>query len=135
MKARNLFIFKLLAAALVVAAFPCVAADIVDHHGLVVAVMSDYYECLSCHDGMLAPAVEHCSGNCDFKSSHSIMRSYPPPGKEGCYVPIEEVEAAGVKFLHGRLGCVSCHNIEHTSKYHLVVEMTGSRLCLTCHRV
>lgn len=135
MKARSPFLVRLLAAIALGAAFPVAAAEIVDHHGMVVAVMSEYYECLTCHDGMMAPAVEHCTGNCDFKSSHSIMRLYPPPGKEKEYASTEEVEAAGVKFLHGRIGCISCHNIEQSSKYHLVVDISGSRLCLTCHRV
>ena len=106
----------------------------VDHHGLAVAVASDYWECLSCHDGMLAPSVLYCAGNCDFKNSHSIMRVYPPYGKERQYAPVEDVLAAGVKLLHGRIGCISCHNLENPSRHHLIVEISGSKLCFTCHR-
>lgn len=106
----------------------------VDHHGLAVAVASDYWECLSCHDGMLAPAVLYCTGNCDFKASHSIMRVYPPYGREKEYVPVEDVLAAGVRLFQGRIGCISCHNLENKNRYHLVVETSGSKLCYTCHR-
>lgn len=134
MNGRKSFV-PLLSAVMVAAAISAVAADVVDHHGNAVAVAADYYECLSCHDGMVATSVAYCSGNCDFKNSHSILRSYPPPGKEREYAPVAQVEAAGIKFLHGRIACISCHNIERRDRYHLVVDMAGSRLCFTCHRI
>jgi predicted CXXCH cytochrome family protein len=49
------------------------------------------------------------------------------------FAPAGAAEMAGVKFIDGRVDCISCHDLTNTDRYHLRIENRKSRLCLACH--
>jgi hypothetical protein len=109
-------------------------ADTVDHHGFQVSTEATYTECLSCHDGVLAPAVSVCLGTiCTFQDSHPVNKYYPPPDRMREFAPATVAEMAGVKFVDGRIDCISCHELTATDRYYLRITNWKSRLCLACH--
>lgn len=93
-------------------------------------------ECLSCHDGWIAR-----SGQAEIRSGdyqHGIGISHPVgvvyPRNDPGYVPREALPEA-ITLFDGKVGCVSCHNPYHGyGPNRLTVQITGSALCLTCHR-
>lgn len=109
------------------------SAERIDHDGVKVEADGPVRDCLSCHDGALADAVSSCSVRCDFSTGHSLMKDYPPRGKEALYSPAAVVTAKGIKLVNGKVTCISCHNLRNPSRNHLVMDNTGSKLCLTCH--
>ena len=109
-------------------------ADSVEHHGFRVNPEGTYAECLSCHDGILAPQVSTCLGTiCTFQDSHPIDRYYPPPNRMREFAPAATAEMAGIKFIGRKIDCISCHNLTATDHYHLRVSDWRSKLCLACH--
>jgi hypothetical protein len=108
-------------------------AETVSHHGDMVEANGSATDCILCHDGTISTAVPSCTVRCSFGGSHSILKPYPPPGKEMFYVPIEQVTAAGIVLDNGRVTCISCHNLRNGNRYHLSVDNAGSRLCFVCH--
>jgi len=62
-----------------------------------------------------------------------MMKRYPPRGKEAQYAPTTVIQARGIKLENGHVTCNSCHDLRNASLNHLVMENTGSKLCLTCH--
>ncbi len=110
------------------------SADEVAHHGSMVNSAAGYRECLTCHDGIVASNIAPCLGPvCRLKDDHPIDKPYPPPDKIREFAPAEAAEMAGIKFVKGRIDCISCHDLTNADRYHLRVESGTSRLCLACH--
>ena len=110
------------------------SADEVEHHGSLVNSASGYQECLACHDGILAPNISPCLGPiCMLKTDHPIDRHYPPPERIREFAPAVVAEATGIRFIDGRIDCISCHDLHNPDRYHLRIDERNSRLCLACH--
>lgn len=89
-------------------------------------------ECLACHSGSSAKPVSICiDDHCLYKKNHSLMRRYPPPGKEREYASEFEITEAGCVLEDGKLTCLSCHDLTKPPP-HLI--RTGDNLCYICHR-
>jgi predicted CXXCH cytochrome family protein len=98
-------------------------------------------ECLACHDGTLAKAVNHriSDGDIDrvksietIKGAHPVGMNYDSFARSKEYVP-SKILAANIILINGRVGCVSCHNLLGKNDKYLVVENTKSGLCFSCH--
>jgi len=105
----------------------------VEHYGMMVDSDSSSENCISCHDGSVAHIVSFCRVTCDFSTSHSILKSYPPRGKAREYAGAAEVQAKGIRLVQGKVACLSCHDLRKPGPQHLVMSNVGSALCLTCH--
>lgn len=99
--------------------------EVILHHGFEVNNKAGVMECLSCHDGSMAIARS--------TDDHPVNRPYPPAGKRKMFKNPAQVKAAGIKLVHGRVTCVSCHNLANPKPLHLAIELDRSKLCLTCH--
>lgn len=99
-------------------------------------------ECINCHDGTVARAVDYrfekiesqgvtalviltashqigvdfTTFRCDKRFNHWL--SLPPE----------------IVLMDGKIGCASCHNLLGNKYLYLSVDMEGSGLCFTCHR-
>ncbi|HEY6871772.1 MAG TPA: cytochrome C [Geobacteraceae bacterium] len=110
------------------------SANEVAHHGSQVSISADYKVCLTCHDGVVAPRISPCLAQvCMLKSDHPVGRPYPPPGKEREYASAALAESAGIKFIDGRIDCISCHDLNNPDQFHLRIEEKRDRLCRACH--
>lgn len=92
--------------------------------------------CLSCHDGATASDVSVTIGKTNLSEhSHSIGISYKYAslGNNDFY-KINQVPS-DVLFVEGRVGCLSCHDVNPINKKtsHLSQGNDGSALCLSCH--
>jgi hypothetical protein len=88
-------------------------------------------ECLKCHNGVMARAISICVGNnCLYTKNHSIMRPYPPPGKEHNYASVSEIEHAGCILENGKITCLSCHDLTKPPPHTI---RPGDQLCYICH--
>jgi predicted CXXCH cytochrome family protein len=105
----------------------------VEHHGMTVEANSPAQACISCHDGSVSHVVSFCTVVCDFSTSHSILKNYPPRSKPSEYASASEVQARGIKLVQGQVVCISCHDLRKPGPKHLVMSNEGSALCLTCH--
>lgn len=110
-----------------------VYAEQVAHHGQIVDNSGDPKECIACHDGLIAPQAHYCTVECGFGTSHSILKDYPPREKESFYKPVESLQEKGIRLFDGKVICVSCHDLRITTKYHLIIDNSGSALCYSCH--
>jgi len=110
-----------------------VRAEEVEHYGAMVDRHAGIDECLACHDGSIAKAAVYCVEKCSLLTPHSVMRRYPPPGREKAYRPVESLREAGIELVDGMVVCVSCHNLGNPPPYHLAVDSAASKLCLACH--
>ncbi len=106
----------------------------VEHHGSIVDSAAGYRECLTCHDGIVATNISPCLGPvCMLRSDHPVNRAYPPPDKAREFASTAVAEGAGIRFLDGRIDCISCHDLLNQNRFHLRIEERDSRLCLACH--
>lgn len=119
--------------ALLVGGAGTLLADEIEHYGAMVDRHAGIEECVACHDGSIAKAAVYCIKDCSLLTPHSVLRRYPPPGREAAYRPVESLREAGIVLVDGMVVCVSCHNLGNPPPYHLAVESVASRLCLTCH--
>ena len=91
--------------------------------------------CISCHDGSLGKGgnVRMKSGDSSVSDSHPIGIDYNSISyrKHG-YRNIHNVRTE-IKFVDGRLGCLSCHDLNNKEKSHLAAPLKGSALCFSCH--
>ncbi|GAM11467.1 doubled CXXCH motif protein [Geobacter sp. OR-1] len=92
--------------------------------------------CMACHDGTLGPGgdVKRSHGeNSTISGSHPIGADYNNISytKNG-YRNIHNIRAS-IKFVDGRLGCLSCHDLQNKEKNQLSASMNGSMLCFECH--
>lgn len=111
-----------------------VHAEQVDHHGLTVDYSDDPNDCITCHDGSIAPPARYCTVNCGFSTAHSILKDYPPRQKEQSYAPVESLQEKGIRLFNGKVSCVSCHDLKISTKNHLIMDNNGSVLCFSCHK-
>ena len=84
-------------------------------------------DCGQCHDGALAhdafdPRSNHPIG-IDYRSR--LAQSF------GRLNPIESV----LRLEDGKVGCVTCHNLDSDLPGKLAISNDGSRLCFTCHNL
>jgi len=108
-------------------------AEAILHHGMTVESDGNTYECLSCHDGMIAPSIKLLVNVGNYFCGHPVNRDYPPTKKPEFFLPIEEVTSAGIKLLNGQVTCISCHDLKNPDKYHLTAPLDNSNLCFRCH--
>jgi len=119
-----------------------VAAARADNPGQNGAVDPLALMCLSCHDGTLAVATKYriSDGTLSARKSietilgaHPIGMNYLTASVNREFTPLEALPA-GMILMHGRVGCVTCHNLlGSNAKYH-VVDNAASGLCFSCHR-
>lgn len=94
--------------------------------------------CLSCHDGILAPAVG--TSKIDYSNSHPFSLVYPSKSGFAGAVGGKITGSNGTLPLEGttqnRVECGTCHNPHEggPSRNFLRIENTNSSLCLTCHQ-
>lgn len=123
----------LLSGTLLLLGHPLSGAEPVPHHGETVNPRGSMDECLSCHDGRIARAVDYCTSDCSIWSSHPVRRPYPPRGKENAYRPASDLPALGIELVNGTVDCISCHRLDNPDKGHLVPDTKQVGLCLACH--
>ena len=97
--------------------------------------------CLSCHDGIAAGAVQADLRDRPFdRSSH--VKSFTDEHPVGMYYEGYVAADRGYKpapngtrmiFVNGRVGCLTCHDPLNNDKGHLVMSDNRSALCMTCH--
>jgi hypothetical protein len=111
-------------------------------NGMVDAFSQD---CLSCHDGMAASHIE-----ANYTNSPGTARQHKYNGSKDhpigmdyqMYVAFGEGKFKSVslvnskmKFIDGKVGCLTCHNPLNPEKGHMVMSDFGSALCRTCHNL
>lgn len=105
--------------------------------------------CMSCHDGVIAPDVFTAAHGTQWArqtvrspfgnsgaTGHPIGIRYP--ANSSTYHSESSVVADGaIKLPDGRIQCISCHDPHNTGRHEgmLVKTNSGSRLCLSCHRL
>ena len=130
----NLVVFAILSAVVLLAAErEGASAEEVDHYGVMVDRRASLEECVACHDGSIAKAAVYCLKDCTVMAPHSVMRPYPPPGRESAYRPVGSLREEGIELVDGMVVCISCHNLGNPPPYHLAVGTAASKLCLSCH--
>lgn len=102
------------------------------------------WECLVCHDGIVAPTAHYrISDGTLSKQARSIVTIVGPHPIGMGYVkatagrnfaPVGELPTDMV-LMYGNVGCVTCHNLLGNYSSHLVVNNDFSRLCFICHRI
>lgn len=91
--------------------------------------------CIACHDGSLGNGgnVRTHDEKSAINGSHSIGTDYNTISyRKSGYRNIHNIRAS-IKFVDGRLGCLSCHDLQNKGKAHLVESMESSKLCFECH--
>jgi hypothetical protein len=93
-------------------------------------------QCMTCHEGSLA---DHMPVNFEtgvLDGNHPIgidyLRSFLK--KNGGLKHPESINKE-IKFIGGKLSCISCHNVYNLEKHKLTVSNEGSRLCAACHNM
>lgn len=87
-------------------------------------------ECLECHEASARPVSICLDDHCLYTKNHSLMHTYPPPGRETEYASKAEIEQAGCVLEGGKVTCLSCHDLTKPPP-HLIRE--GDELCYICH--
>lgn len=91
--------------------------------------------CMACHDGTLGKGgnVKLHGENSAISGSHPVGTDYNNISyRKSGYRNIHNVRTS-IKFVDGRLGCLSCHDLQNKEKSHLVASMESSKLCFECH--
>jgi len=89
-------------------------------------------QCLDCHDSSPTKPVYICLGDmCLYSRNHSLLRNYPPAGKEKDYATVSEIQEAGCVLENGKTTCLSCHDLTKPEP-HLIRK--GDLLCFICHK-
>jgi len=98
-------------------------------------------ECINCHDGTLASGVTfNLKTTGDQKSlsaltlsaSHPIGTDYLKYSCNKGFTYWRSLPAEMV-LMNGQIGCASCHNLLGRNNLYLVVDMSNSGLCFSCH--
>ena len=100
-------------------------------------------DCISCHDGASAVAIEAnwrnrpMGGSLHGKQSgsdHPIGMDYESyvAANSRKYKPLFGLNSKMV-FIDGKVGCLTCHDPLNPERGHLVMSDRKSALCLTCH--
>ncbi|MCP2521050.1 cytochrome c3 family protein [SCandidatus Aminicenantes bacterium Aminicenantia_JdfR_composite] len=99
-------------------------------------------KCLSCHDGTIGKMADNVIvGAGKWQHGPGIGITHPiGVDYELAYIrnseglnPPESLNPA-IKLFDGKVGCCSCHNPFSEHPNYLVMDNTGSALCLECHR-
>lgn len=109
------------------------SAEKMEHHGQAIDLDGDIGGCIACHDGTIATSFSFCLTKCNYRTSHSVTKTYPPHGQENAYAPISSLSGKGIQLHNGKTTCLSCHDLKNQEKYHLIIDNRGSSLCFTCH--
>jgi len=133
MKTTAALIGLMLVVALLVTGLGTSLAEQVEHRGQTVDIGGDVRDCIVCHDGTLAAMSPFCTVKCNLGSPHSVLKDYPPRGKEDAYAPVSSLEGKGIRLFNGKITCVSCHDLNSAEKDLLVINNSDSRLCFSCH--
>lgn len=99
-------------------------------------------ECINCHDGTVARAVDFrfekvesqgITSLVTLTASHPIGVNY---AKLSCSNKFNDWRSLPpeIVLMDGKLGCASCHNLLGNNRLYLSVDMERSGLCFTCHR-
>jgi predicted CXXCH cytochrome family protein len=103
------------------------------HHGYLVEVSGEINDCLVCHDGSVASYAYYCIKECNIKTSHSVLKDYPPWKDAASYAPVARLKEKKIRLHNGKTTCLSCHDLKNPDRNHLVIDNAGSNLCFTCH--
>ena len=109
-------------------------AEAVEHHGYKVDIKAGRSGCLSCHDDVLAKTIPRCMPVCLFAESHPVNQAYPPPNRRNEFKPVSVTEQGGIKFVDGKIDCISCHNLLVNNRSHLRIQNRENQLCTFCHK-
>ena len=98
-------------------------------------------ECVACHDGVMAKAVNHrifdgkrqrVKSMETIKGAHPVGMNYNQYSWNKEYIPEENLPADMV-LMGGKVVCVTCHNLLGNNENYLAVDNYKSRLCFSCH--
>lgn len=115
------------------------ASTSVSNEDIVLDALS--WQCLACHDGVLAIAARYRISDGTFyqsksietiKGAHPIGMDYRKFTMQRGYAAVESLPVDMV-LMHGAVGCVTCHNLLGSNTYYHVVDNSSSRLCFSCH--
>jgi predicted CXXCH cytochrome family protein len=101
-------------------------------------------DCIGCHDGASAIAVDASSRNNPYGSpdnhTGSVGNDHPIGMDYQRYVTFNGKKfkpifglATKMVFVDGKVGCLTCHDPLNPERGHLVMSDKKSALCLTCH--
>lgn len=99
-------------------------------------------ECINCHDGTLASSVTYnlkttgdqkALSTITLSASHPIGTDYLKYSCNKGFTYWRNLPAEMV-LMNGQIGCASCHNLLGSNDLYLVVDMSSSGLCFSCHR-
>lgn len=99
-------------------------------------------ECINCHDGTVAQAVDYRFEKTETHEGTSLVTllASHPIGvdftKFSCNNKFNHWRSLPpeIVLMNGKIGCASCHNLLGNRYLYLSVDMAGSGLCFTCHR-
>lgn len=97
--------------------------------------------CLSCHDGSFVRFPLVRVADWDGKSRlggfvrgiHPIGIDYEKSRRLRGGLKLVTLLDRRIRLVQGKVSCISCHDPYSPRAFHLVMENTGSRLCLSCH--
>ena len=107
-------------------------AEALEHHGFKVDVSGGRNECISCHDDTIAKTAPNCMPICFLGKSHPDNKQYPPSNRSKEFKTVLFAQQCGIKFVNGKIDCISCHNLTDNSQYHLRI-CYRENLCRACH--
>lgn len=95
-------------------------------------------ECITCHDGTLAGSIHYkvsseSSSIGTINGSHPVGTDYTRYISKREYVPSYDLPRNMI-LMNGKISCVTCHDMLSRNQAYLVVDMTSSNLCFSCHR-
>lgn len=101
------------------------------------------YDCLSCHDGVMAQnfnfRIKNNPGG-RVMSLEDITGGHPVGMEYNRYVSVggkdyrsEVTFSREMVFAEGKVGCLTCHNPLNKDRGHLVMNNSRSELCFACH--
>jgi predicted CXXCH cytochrome family protein len=98
-------------------------------------------DCISCHDGVLAKAVDfrfvrsYEQGQLSIRTisaSHPIGVDYARISCSNKFNNWQRLPSE-IVLMDGQLGCASCHNLLGSASPYLAIGIDRSRLCFVCH--
>lgn len=122
----------MLALMLVFAVPSIVAAASVEHHGIS-ADPDNSQECIGCHDGTVGNKASVCTTKCSALTAHPVFTPHDAGNARTRLQPRSLAASRGIRFEDGRVTCISCHDIRNSRENHLIMDNSGSSLCLACH--
>jgi len=95
-------------------------------------------ECITCHDGTMAGSIHYKvsserSSIGTINGSHPVGTDYTRYISKREYVPSYNLPRNMI-LMNGKISCVTCHDMLSRNQAYLVVDMTSSNLCFSCHK-